>query len=312
MEQKIKQKKRLWILRAMIPWVIFLGLLLVTVKAAHAQGYLGTTWDQYLRNVKGYAPTTKTGEELAINFILNLVRIVRNLVGALALVMGVLYGFRLVISRGQEDVITKQKANFLYALLGFMILIISENVARIFNPETSTVNQLIDFNAARDQLRDIVNYMKWMLGSVAVLMFTISGIRLIASQGEETEISNQKRNLTWSLIGMLAILLTSNIVNAIYVIREPAETAAGAPQTAIAEVAGIIRLILVFLGPAAIIFTIYAGFMYLTALADEARSKKGKQMIIAGVVAIVIIYGAYALVNTLTSAKLGFISSFLA
>lgn len=312
MQQKRKQKEKLRILKAIIPWAVFLILFLGTLKVAHAQGYLGTEWDKYLNNVKYFAPTGKSGEDLAISFILNLVRIVRNIVGGLALVMGVLYGLRLVISRGQEEAISKQKTNFLYMLLGFMILIVSENVAKIFNPEMATADKLIDFNAARDQLRDVVSYMKWLLGSVAVLMFTISGIRLIGAQGEENEISTQKRNITWSLIGLLGVLLASNIVNAIYVIQSPSEAVAGAPKTTINELAGVIRLILVFLGPAAIIFTIYAGFLYLTALADDARAKKGKEMIVAGVVAIVIIYGAYALVNTLTSVKLGFVSSFLA
>jgi hypothetical protein len=312
MEQKIKKKTALRILKAVVPWAVFFILLLLTVKGAHAQSYLGTEWDKYIGNVKGIGPTSKTGEELAIGLILSIVHLVRNLVGALALVMGVLYGLRMVISRGQEDVISKQKANFLYALLGFMILIISENVAKVFNPEFATTNQLIDFNAARDQLRDIVSYMKWMLGSIAVLMFIVSGIRLIGAQGEENEISQQKRNITWSLLGMLTILLASNIVNAFYVIKSPTETASAAPKTVVAEVAGVIRLVLVFLGPAAIAFTIYAGFMYLTAMENEDRSKKGKQMIIAGVVAIVVIYGAYAIVNTLSSANLGYLNSSIA
>ena len=300
------------ILRAMVPWAVFLVLLLCTVKVASAQGSLGEGWDKYLGGVKGFAPTTNSSEDLAKSFILNLVHIARNLVGALALFMGVLYGLKMVIARGQEDVISKQKNNFLYALLGFMILIISENVAKIFNPEDAATNQLIDFNAARDQLRDIVSYMKWLLGSIAVLMFMVSGIRLIGAQGEDSEISKQKKNITWSILGMLAILLASNLVNAFYVIKSPTETTSAAPTTAINEVAGVIRLILVFLGPAAIGFTIYAGFMYLTALESDERAKKAKGMIVAGVVAIVIIYGAYALVNTLTSANLGFISYSLA
>jgi hypothetical protein len=143
-------------------------------------------------------------------------------------------------------------------------------------------------------------------------MFAISALRLVAAQGEDEEVSTQKRNITWSLLGLLVVLLASNIVNAVYVIRSPAETAAAAPEAAISEFAGVIRLILVFLGPAAIAFTIYAGFMYLTALDNEERATKAKRMIVEGVVAIVIIYGAYALVNTLTSADIGFLTSYVA
>ena len=310
--KKTNKNKLKRIVSVLIPWAGFFCLLLFTVKIAHAQSYLGEGWDNYLEGVKNYVSNNQTGEELAENFILNLVRIVRNIVGAVALVMGVLYGFRLVIARGQEDTITKQKNNFLYALLGFMILIISENVAKIFNPELSTAGKIIDFNAARDQLRDIANYMKWMLGSVAVLMLGISSIRLIVAQGEDDEIATQKRNITWSLLGLLVVLLASNIVNAIYVLRRPDETAAAGAEVGISELVGIIRLILVFLGPAAIAFTIYAGFMYLTALDSDERAGKAKTMIVAGVTAIVVIYAAYALVNTLTTADLTHLNTFMA
>lgn len=305
------KNKILRVLKAVAPWAAFFVLLLFTLKVAHAQ-YLGEGWDQYLQGVRGFTPTSQSGEQLAIAFAENIIRIVRNVVGGIALIMGILYGIRLVISRGQEDIITKQKTNFLYALMGFMILIVSENVAHIFNPERATTDQIIDFDAARDQLRDIVDYMKWLLGSVAVLMFAISSIRLVTAQGEEEETTKQKRNVTWSLLGLLTVLLASNIVNAVYVIRSPAETAAAAPEAAILEIAGVIRLMLIFLGPAAIAFTIYAGFMYLTALDNEERANKAQRMIVAGVVAIVIIFGAYAMVNTLTSADIGLLSTYVA
>lgn len=309
--QEINKNKTLRILKAITPWAVFFVLLLFTLKVANAQ-YLGEGWDKYLEGVKSYAPNNKTGEELAENFVLNLVRIVRNVVGGVALVMGVLYGFRLVISRGQEDVITKQKNNFLFALLGFMILIISENIARIFNPETATTAQIVDFDAARDQLRGIADYMKWMLGSISVLMMTISSVRLVTAQGEDEEITTQKRNVLWSFMGLLTVLLASNIINAIYVLNAPDEVQAAGAGVAVGEFTSIIRLILVFLGPMAIVFTIYAGYMWLTALDNEERATKAKRMIVEGVVAIVIIYGAYAMVNTLTSADIGLLTTHFA
>ena len=310
MPNKTQNKVRR-IIKVVLPWLAFFGMLLITVKIAHAQSYLGGEWDKYLGDVQTFAPTSQSGEELAISFILNAIRIVRNVVGGVALIMGVLYGVRLVISRGQEEAINQQKKNFLYALFGFMILIVSENVARIFNPEFATTDQLVDFDAARDQLRDIVDYIKWLLGSVIVLMFTISSVRMVASQGQDEEIEKQKKNMTFSFIGMLVILLASNIVNAIYVINEPRETAAASPDAAVTEITSVVRLALVFLGPMAIAFTIYAGFLYLTALDNEERATKGRRMIVYGVVAIALIYGAYAIVNTLTSANLGFLSSYM-
>jgi len=309
--RKTKENSGLQILSKLISWGLVLLVAFIGLKMAHAQGYLGSEWDQFITDVQTVGNPGATGEELAAGFVKGLIRILRNIVGAVALILGIIYGLKFVMARGQEEVITKQKQNFLYALMGFLVLIISENVAGIFNPETSTNDALIDFGAARDQLRDIVDYVKWILGSMIVLMMAISSIRLVTAGGEEEVITKQKRNLTWSFMGMLFILLANNIVNAIYVINAPDETVAAAPTTAIGELTSLVRLLLVFLGPMAIVFTIYAGFVYLTALDNEERANQGKRMIVAGIVAIVIIYGAYAIVNTITSANLALLNPYL-
>jgi hypothetical protein len=283
--------------------VICLAIFLVAKTAHAADSYLGTEWDKYLQgNLKTFAGASgKTGEALAVNLIQNIIRIARYMVGAVALVFGVIFGAELILGRGKEDVITKQKQNFLWTLLGFLILIVSENIARIFNPEAATTARMVDFGAARDQLRDAVGYLKWLFGSVAVLFMTISGIKMVLSKGEEETITKQKENLAWSMIGLLVILLANNIVNAIYVINEPKEIVPAQASAGIMELTGIIKLILVFLGPLAIIFTIYAGFLYLTAADNEERTSQAKRMIIGGITGIVIIYAAYALVNTITA-----------
>jgi len=283
--------------------VLCLAVFLVAKTAHAADSYLGTEWDKYLQgNLKTFAGASgKTGEALAINLIQNIIRIARYMVGAVALVFGVIYGLELIIGRGKEDVITKQKQNFLWTLLGFIILIASENIARVFNPEAATTARMIDFGAARDQLRDAVNYIKWLFGSVAVLFMTISGLRMMLASGDEEAITKQKRNLTWSMIGMLVILLANNIVNAIYVIKEPKEIIPAQASAGIMELTGVIKLILVFLGPIAIIFTIYAGFIYLTAADNEEKTSQAKRMIIGGITGIVIVYAAYALANTVTA-----------
>jgi len=291
--------------------MFFLVLLFFTLSTTQAQGVLGDDWAKYLQDVAGFSPSDKTGEDLAIDFVLNLIHIVRNVVGAVALVVGVIYGLKLVMARGQEETISKQRSNFLWLAIGFVILIISENVAGIFNPEKATSAALIDFGAARDQLRDIVDYIKWLLGSVIVLYMVITAFRMITSGDDEEEIGKQKKTLTWSLLGMLVILLASNIVNAIYVLNAPDEAVAADPTQVISQFTSIIRLILVFVGPMAIIFTIYAGFLYLTSLENEERATTAKNMIIAGIVAIVIIYGAFALVNTFTSATLSSLNIYL-
>jgi hypothetical protein len=290
------------IIRIIVPGALLVLLLLLTLKTAHAaDSYLGTEWDKYLQG--GLNTGEQTGETLATGFIQNLVRIVRYLIGGAALIMGTIYGMTFVFARGKEDTITKQKQNFLWILVGFLILIISENVAKIFNPEHATATALVDFGKASDQLREAVTYIKWLFGGVFVMLMTISGIRMATAGSNEETITKQKRNLVFSLIAMLIVLLASNIVNAIYVIRSPNEIVAGGVATASGEITSVISLVLVFLGPMAVAFTIIAGFYYLTAFDNEERAKKGKQMIVGGITGVVIIYAAYAIVNTIAAQK---------
>jgi predicted small integral membrane protein len=266
-------------------------------KVAHAQSSIGVDWDQFIVGTGVGKFQGNGGEEIALNAIQRAITLVKYAMGAVALVFGILYAMNLIFARGSEDTIGKQKKNFLWAFIGFVILMAASGVAEIFKPQDATPDQLIDFDAARSQTLNLVTYMKWMLGSVIVMLMTLSGIKMIMAQGDEAKITEQKKNLVWSGIGMLVILLAGNLVNAFYVVKDSVASPAD-PSKAALELGGVISLILVFLGPVAVLFTIYAGALYLTALDDEDRTKKAKSMIIGGVMGIVIIYSAYALVNT--------------
>jgi hypothetical protein len=267
---------------------------------AQAQGYLGPGWNQYLGDVPGHEVVGQgSGEDLAIQFILNGVGILKYVIGAGALVYGLLYAASMITARGDEEVISKQRKNFVYLLLGFLIFMAADGFAKILNPVKATSEQLINFKATQDQFRLIASYLKWLFGSVIMLIMVLSVFRLVSAHGETETIDKEKKHLTWGTIGMLVILLADNIVNSIYFINEKKEAVAAPARSFITQLGGIIQLILMFLGPAAILFTIYAGFTYLTAMDNQEQADKGKRMIIAGITGIIIIYAAYALVNTL-------------
>ncbi len=296
--------------KALAPYALMSMALFLVLKTdiALAQNTLGTEVDPF-QFLKDELPdnlqvdVTKSGEELAIDFVLNLIRIAKFLIGGVALIFGILYALNLVFARGREEVINKQKQNFLWLATGFIILLVSDQFAAIFNPERATAEEFIDFKATNDQLRDITSYLTWLFGSISILMMTISGFRLITASGEEEVINKEKKHITWSGIGLLTILLANNIVNAIYVTNQDTGEFEGvaSTQTAAAEIAGVIRLLLVFLGPIAVLFTIYAGFTYLTAFDNEERQSKARRLIVAGVTGIIIVYSAFAIVNTFIS-----------
>lgn len=292
------------------PVAAFCLLLFIVLNVAHAQGSLGDSSLRYLeggesglKTFRGYSETA-SGEDLIISGVRRMIGILKYVIGGVAMLLGIIYAAGFIFARGREEQITQQKKNFLYVFIGFVLIMLADSVSGIFSAEKATTDKLIDYQAAHDQLRDITNYLRWLFGSIIVLLTTISGVRMITASGNEEVITKEKRHLIWSGIGMLVILLANNVVNAIYVVEESTgETTAATAEAGITEIGGVIQLILVFLGPVAILFTIYAGFIYLTAFENEDRVKKAKKMIIAGVTGIVIIYSAFAIVNTLLGEK---------
>ena len=183
MSEKIKK-----FLSVFGPTILFCLLLFVFFKTVHAQGALGEGWSQYLESDLDYAGAT--GEKAAEGLIRRGIGIVKFGMGGVALLFGIIYAMGLIFARGKEDEITKQKQNFVYVLIGFIILMAADKVSNVFNPVKSTSDKLIDFDAGRDVLRNATNYLKWLFGSIVGLLMTISGIRMITASGNEEVITH--------------------------------------------------------------------------------------------------------------------------
>ncbi len=278
--------------------------LFVAVNQAQAQGVLGN-WSQFLeKTLPGLtAETGATGQDYAIAFVQGGISILRYVIGAVALLFGTLYAMGLIFARGNEETIGKQKENFLWAFVGFVILLGAQGVADVFTAGTATSEALIDIETSTTQLLLIQSYLTWFFGSIVAVFMVMSGVRMVMAQGNEEVVDKEKKNFTGTVVGVLVILLARSLVNAVYVVRagvaSPGDTAATATQ-----VAGVIRLILTFMGPMALLYTIYSGYLYLTSFGDEERTSTAKNMILGGITGIVVIYAAYALVNSVVSSNL--------
>ena len=73
--------------------------------------------------------------------------------------------------------------------------------------------------------------------------------------------------------------------------------------SAIGMVTGWTNFLLPFVGAIAIAAIVFAGFLYLTAAGNQEQTEKAKKIIIWVVIGIIIIVSAYAIVNTVLSAK---------
>lgn len=64
----------------------------------------------------------------------------------------------------------------------------------------------------------VTNLMNWLLALVAIIAiiaFTISGLQYMLSTGDEKMIDTAKRNMTWSIVGVIVALSGMIIITAV-------------------------------------------------------------------------------------------------
>ncbi|MDA0376635.1 MAG: pilin [bacterium] len=72
-----------------------------------------------------------------------------------------------------------------------------------------------DTDTVRTAILDILGTVLNFLALIAVIVIVIAGIRLILSQGEETEKDKAKKTIFYAIIGLVVVLLAQAIVGLI-------------------------------------------------------------------------------------------------
>ncbi len=65
----------------------------------------------------------------------------------------------------------------------------------------------------RGQLKTVVNVLLFVLGSIAVIMIVVGGIRYALSAGDSSAITAAKNTILYAIIGVVVALLAYAIVN---------------------------------------------------------------------------------------------------
>lgn len=62
----------------------------------------------------------------------------------------------------------------------------------------------------------VIVFVEYMLGAVAILYMLLGAIRFITADGDESVIENEKRNFTWGFLGLIIIMIADTFINVIY------------------------------------------------------------------------------------------------
>lgn len=238
------------------------------------------------------------------------VDLLKYLLGTIAVVVIIASGIRLVTAGKQvEEIATQQKENLKYAVMGLIIIIVADVMVKnvFFGEQGEVFRSQADAQAAAErgteQFEGIYNFMQIFIGVIAILMIVISGIRMVASGGNEDTMGKSKKNIMWAVVGLVVVGISELVVKEIVFPDQGSRLPD--TQAAAALIVSITNFVSGFVATAAVIAYMYGGYLYVMAAGREDQAGKAKKVFIGATIGLLIALAAFAIVNTFISLDSG-------
>jgi len=156
-------------------------------------------------------------------FIKNLFNAAIVLVALITIGVVVYSGFRMMMSGGNQEQLSKAKSSFLWSLMGFVTIsfgfaIVSGIMkffdARDISPSSGQPENLLLTSDILQFAKTVFDSALSLVGLVALLLIIFNGFRYITAQGNEEQTSQAKQGLQWSIVGLIISILAYVIVTA--------------------------------------------------------------------------------------------------
>lgn len=248
--------------------------------------------------------------------------LIEYILGGVALItMGVAV-FKMVGGVGSEETVKNARKTIAWGAIALFIVGASAVlVDKVFAPTETVEAQISGGTLAVNQLQAILqsgqsqarivalNYVKYFqtfIGASAVLMLFLAGFKMVAAGGNEEIITRQRKMIIWIFMGLSTILIAETFVNIFMPDRGgkiifTSMTAIGSFSQ---QLGGFTNFILTFSSALAVLALIVGALYISTAFANPEQAEKGKKILLAACLGLVVTISAYALVNTvLTSGE---------
>lgn len=131
---------------------------------------------------------------------------------AIAVLMIVYAGLRLVTSGGNEEVGGKMKKVITWAIAGLVLIGVSELVVKdIVFPQQGT--QLPDVVRAQQLIINITNFISGFITTIAIAMYMYGGFLYVTAVGQEDQTGKAKKVLFGATIGLITAMAAFALVN---------------------------------------------------------------------------------------------------
>lgn len=202
-----------WVLWISV-WIIVMNLAYYFVNTIYNPSFIENPKSVSM-NINGYA------EALLKNIIYPIVKLLETAASFFFIFIAIFAFFRLVTSNGNEEEAKRWKMSILYAIIWFILIIISSElvfavygdckysqIARIF---WTTCKKSAELSGAVEIIVKVINWMNSFVAIVVILMIIYSGIQIIFSGWDEEKISKAKKSIIYIII-WIAILVANILI----------------------------------------------------------------------------------------------------
>ncbi|MCF7845716.1 MAG: hypothetical protein K9L85_00585 [Candidatus Peribacteraceae bacterium] len=245
--------------------------------------------------------------------------LIEYVLGGIALLTMGASVFQMITAGGDEEEVSSARKSLAWSAIALIIvggaaLFVDKVLAP---PETITKQleggldpglQLMEIlksgqSQARIVILNYVKYFQTFIGAGAVLMLFLAGFKMVSASGEEDVITKQRKMITWIFMGLAIILIAEAFVNVFMpdVGGEIQFSSATAIQSFSAQMGGFTNFLLTFTAAVAVLALIVGALYTTTAFANPEQAEKGKKIILAAALGLIVTISAYAIVNTILS-----------
>ena len=204
-------------MRSLIAVIICLVLFSPALTIADLQQCTSTAGSQV-----NLCNPAKTGVATVTSALTWIAEVFGLIIGLQAIIMVLFAGFRMIMSQGNEEEITKSKSALQWTLSGFILSLFAfaliAAIAKVLGvqdvPEGTlpVQNPLGNGSVFYDLIVRMIKGFLGIAGLMAVLMIIISGFRYVTAQGNEEQTTQARQGLQWAVIGLIVSALAYTIV----------------------------------------------------------------------------------------------------
>jgi hypothetical protein len=225
------------------------------------------------------------------------------IVAPIAVLFMIVMGVRMVAAGADnEEVLTQSKNYMQYALMGLIIIFMSDTIVTVFFGAEGEVFRggdagAIEFGRRSASLFEgIYSLIQVVLSAVAVFFLVTAGFRYVAGSYSDDQIGKAKKQITWALVGLFVVGVSEFAAKSIIFVDQGSSLGVANAEQLFGQVTNFIAGTL---GTVSFAFLLYAGYLYISGSANEDNVAKAKKIIVGAFIGLILAGAAFALTNTI-------------